>query len=152
MLVTRKPKSENFESILSLVNHYAEKREMLPLTMDELCHRIEGFRILKNEKDELIACAHLDVFTPELAEVKSLAVMEDHLAQGYGKVLVAECEKEARKLGIKKLFALTFKEKFFKKLGFVEVPRDSLPEKIYRECVQCAYHGDCKEVAVIKVL
>lgn len=144
-------KSDDFESLYELIKIFSDKFEMLPKTMDELYHSAQSFRVIK-EKDQVVACAHLDIFTPELAEVKTLAVSETLQGKGLGRLLVLDCINQARQLGIKKLFALTFKDVFFQKLGFDVVTMDSLPEKVYKECVRCKYYGNCKEVAVLKNL
>ena len=94
----------------------------------------------------------MDIFTPILAEIKSLAVAGDYQGQGLGRALVEDCEREARELGIKKVFVLTYQEEFFKKLGYIVVSRDSLPEKVYKECVKCAFYNDCNEIAMTKDL
>ncbi|MFM7457204.1 MAG: GNAT family N-acetyltransferase [bacterium] len=100
----------------------------------------------------LIACAHLDIFTNQLAEVKSLAVHEAFHGQGLGRMLVEDCENEARSMQIKTIFALTYQIKFFEKIGYHLVDIQSLPEKVFKECVVCPFYGACNENALIKRL
>ena len=147
-----KPSEKTFDQLFLLIKYYSDRFEMLPKTMDELYHQMRGFRLLVDDFDQLLGCAHLDVFTPVLAEVKSLAVQPHALGKGLGRVLVEDCEREARELGIKKIFALTYKDEFFKHLGYDVVTMDSLPEKVYKECVKCHYYNNCNEIAVLKNL
>jgi amino-acid N-acetyltransferase len=65
---------------------------------------------------------------------------------------VAICIDEAKNLGIKKVFALTFVPQFFKKLRFREIEMKELPHKVWSDCINCIYFPDCKETAVTKVL
>ena len=128
---------------------------MLPRTLDELYSRTRGFRILVKRDgiaEEVIASSHLDLFSDTLAEVKSLAVKESYLKQGLGKLMVEDCETEAKELGIKKIFALTYKEKFFEKLGYKVIDIKTLPEKVFKECVICPFYEDCNEIAVLKYI
>ena len=172
MLIT-KPNSETFSGLYELIKTFSDRKLMLPLSQDEIFHRAQAFRIIVIPRSEttsgssksgllradalamtsqVIASAHLDIFTPVLAEIKSLAVADEYQGKGYGRKLVENCEAEARTLGIEKVFVLTYQEEFFKKLGYQVVSRDSLPEKVYKECVKCSFYDDCNEIALIKVL
>jgi len=147
-----KPSEKTFEQLFLLIKYYSDRFEMLPKTMDELYHQMRGFRLLVDDLDQVLGCSHLDVFTPTLAEVKSLAVQPFSMGKGYGRILVEDCEREARELGIKKIFALTYRDEFFKHLGYQQVTMESLPEKVYKECVKCHYYNNCNEIAVLKNL
>ena len=144
--------SDYHQKVFDLIKNFSDQYVMLPKSIDEIINLAESFRILVNENSDVIACAMLDQFTDELAEVKSLAVDKAYQGHGYGRLLVSDCEAAARALGIKRLFALTYEEKFFHKLGFQTVSMETLPEKVYRECVRCHYFNNCKEIAVVKNL
>lgn len=148
-----KPQTESdFEGISNLINFFSEKKEMLPRSKDHLYRIARGLRIIKSNSNKVLACAHLDLFSTELAEIKSLAVHPDFQGQGFGKALVEDCEKEALGLGIKKIFALTYKDNFFIRLGYKVVLIESLPEKVFKECVICPFFKNCNEIAVMKLL
>jgi amino-acid N-acetyltransferase len=66
--------------------------------------------------------------------------------------LVLSCLKEAEDLGIDRVFALTNSPEFFKKLGFKEVAKSELPQKVWADCIRCSKFPDCDEVAVLKDL
>lgn len=166
--------TDYFNQVHDLIKFYSDRRLMLPLSLDELFHRAQAYRIIVEDSDRhpakqcfakeneldlgkkpmgtVLACAHLDIFTPQLAEIKSLAVAETEHGKGYGKTLVMDCEQNAITIGIKKLFVLTYQQDFFSKLGYQVVDRDTLPEKVYKECVKCSYYQDCNEIAMVKVL
>jgi len=52
-------------------------------------------------------------------------------------------------LGIPRVFALTYKEEFFRKCGFLTVAKDELPQKVWRECIDCPKFPNCEETAVL---
>jgi amino-acid N-acetyltransferase len=84
----------------------------------------------------------------DLGEIKSLVVEKKFQNQKIGSSLVKKCLDEAKELGVKKVFALTFVPHFFKKLGFKEIEMKQLPTKIWSDCVNCVYFPNCKEKAV----
>jgi amino-acid N-acetyltransferase len=153
-----KPDAKTFQGLFELIKFYSDRKEMLPKTLDELYRQVRGFRILINEPDDIaetvqvIGSAHLDIFTPILGEIKSLAVAEAFIAKGYGRLLVEDCEREAYELGLKKLFVLTYKQSFFERLGYHVVDIKTLPEKVFQECVKCHFYNSCNEIAMVKEL
>ena len=82
-----KPSANTFDGLYQLIKFYADQRVMLPLSLDEIYHRAQSFRLLV-DNDWVLASAHLDIFTPELAEIKSLAVDQQHCKKGYGKLYI----------------------------------------------------------------
>ena len=70
------------------------------------------------ENGEMIACCALAPVWEDLAEVCSLVVREDMRGRGLGRVAVEACVAECAELGIRRVFALTYQEKFFNHIGF----------------------------------
>ncbi|MDD5067860.1 MAG: GNAT family N-acetyltransferase, partial [bacterium] len=60
--------------------------------------------------------------------------------------------EEAAILGVRNVFALTYVDKFFIRLGFRRIDKKTLPHKIWSDCMDCVYFPNCKEIAVIKRL
>jgi amino-acid N-acetyltransferase len=144
----RKPKIAEAGSIQALVNYYAKKDEMLPRALNDIYETIRDFWVYEEDGDILGCCAlHIDWL--DLAEVRSLAVAEGHKQRGIGKQLVKHCIEEATNLEIKKVFALTYRSGFFRKLGFHEISKDLLPQKIWSDCLKCHKFPDCDEDAVM---
>jgi hypothetical protein len=57
---------------------------------------------------------------------------------------------EAAELKLPQVFALTRRSGFFLKLGFRVVSRESLPRKIWKDCITCTKFVGCDEVAVVR--
>jgi amino-acid N-acetyltransferase len=87
-----------------------------------------------------------------LAEIRSLAVIEEMRKKGIGAQLVKACLEESKSLGVKRVFALTYQLTFFEKLGFKKVDKTVLPHKIWTDCLNCVKFPDCDEIAVVKEL
>jgi len=124
---------------------------MLPRPLSELYEGMRDFIVCEDNGKILGACA-LHIIWEDLAEVRSLAVDRGYQKMGIGKALVRRCLKEAKELGLKRVFALTYNPKFFKKLGFVDIDKSSLPQKIWGDCLRCHKFPECDENAVIKHL
>lgn len=85
----------------------------------------------------------------DLAEIRTLAVKKEHQSGGIGRELVEACISEAADLHLKTLFTLTYVPDFFKKMGFHEIDKTTLPNKIWADCIHCQYFPDCRETALI---
>ena len=72
---------------------------MLARPLSEIYENIRDFFVAR-ESSEVIACAALHIAWSDLAEVKSLAVSEEHRRKGLGEKLVNACLEEARALTI----------------------------------------------------
>lgn len=131
-----------------LINHFAEKDEMLPRSLSELYENMRDCFVVK-DGDKLLGCVALHVFWSDLAEVRSLAVVEGSRDKGIGVELVKACMQEAEALGITTLFCLTYRPDLFKKFDFRQVDKMELPRKVWTECYRCPKFPDCDEVALI---
>ena len=144
----RKATIDDVEKIYKLINDFAAKNVMLPRSLSELYENIRDFFVFI-QNDTLVGCAALHIFWKDLAEIKSVAVLETTQRKGIGRKLVRVCIREARKLRIAKMFVLTYVPEFFEKCGFRRVEKETLPHKIWSECVKCHKFPDCGEVPLI---
>ncbi len=133
--------------IHKLVNSFAGRGEMLARPLSEIYENIRDFVVVRKGK-RIIGCAALHVLWSDLAEIKSVAVDEKMQRQGIGTVLVTACLRDAEELGITTVFCLTYKPKFFEKLGLKEVEKMTLPQKIWTECYRCSKFPNCDETAM----
>ena len=80
-----------------------------------------------------------------------MAIAPDRMRQGIGAEIVGYLLAEGDALGIEKVFTLTYKPDFFRKLGFIRISREELPQKVWKECIDCPKYPNCDEIAMIKV-
>jgi amino-acid N-acetyltransferase len=142
-----KAKISDVPRIHKLINTFAGRGEMLARPLSELYENIRDFFVVRKGK-QIIGCAALHVMWSDLAEVKSVAVDEEQQKLGVGNELVSACINEAKELGIATVFCLTYKPKFFAKLGLKEVDKMTLPQKIWTECYRCPKFPNCDETAM----
>ena len=135
------------EAIAALINFWAAQGEMLPRTLGETYENLRDFFVVR-EGDRLVACTALHITWADLAELKSLAVVEDAQSGGYGTALVRECIEEGHRLGLNRLFALTYRPGFFERLGFEQADVMNLPRKVWNECYRCPKFPGCEEIAM----
>lgn len=145
---TRKATTEDVPAIQRLVNGYADRDLMLPRSLSQLYENVRDFHVVE-VRGEVVACGALHVSWKDLAELKSLAVAEQHQKKGFARSIVAACIAEARSLGVTRVFALTYVPEMFERLGFARIEKALLPRKVWTECVYCPKFQGCTEVAVI---
>lgn len=135
-----------------LVYPLVEDGTILVRSNDEIATNIRSYT-LACEENRLVGFTALHVHSPELAEIRSLIVETTHRHHGIGSHLVALSLEEARVLDLKRVLALTYAAEFFKKLDFVEIPKETLPEhKIWADCIKCKHFPVCNEIALIRTL
>jgi amino-acid N-acetyltransferase len=144
----RKAKFSDIKEIQRLINCYAQEGVLLPRSLNELYENIRDLFVWK-EKRKLLGCCALHISWENLAEIKSLAVSRKARRKGIGSRLLQSALSEAKGLGMKRVFALTNQEKFFKRNGFKKIKKEKLPHKIWGECIRCPKFPDCDEVAMI---
>ncbi len=135
-------------AIHRLVNQYAREQVMLPLSLGEVYDRLRDFVVIE-EEGALLACGALHVVWEDLAEVRSLAVEPSACRRGLGRQIFQACVEEAPVLGVRRVFVLTFVPDYFRRLGMERTDKESLPHKVWADCVRCPRFPNCDEVALI---
>ncbi|OGP91007.1 MAG: GNAT family N-acetyltransferase [Deltaproteobacteria bacterium RBG_19FT_COMBO_43_11] len=150
----RKARIDDVKTIHRVINLSAGKGEMLPRSLMDIYNSLRDFFVYYDEDKSTVAgvCA-MNIIWENLAEIRSLYVDENYRNKGIGKELVEACISEAITLGLFKVFTLTYRRDLFAKLGFNEVDRATLPEKIWSDCFRCSKYPDyCDEIAMIMEL
>jgi len=147
----RKARIGDVKTIHRLINLSAGKGEMLPRSLMDIYGSLRDFCIYQEEgREEILGICAMSIVWENLAEIRSLHVDEQYRREGIGQKLVEACISEAITLQLFRIFTLTYKQEFFATLGFREVKRSTLPEKIWSDCFRCSKYPDfCDEVAMI---
>ncbi len=140
----RKAVTGDVPGIQELVNVNAQQGLMLGLSRHEIYEQLRDFSVVERDGAMLGVCA-LHVAWDDLAEIRSLAVREDVRHQGWGRRLVMSSLSEARDLGVRRVFSLTYQGGFFGRLGFSPVDKGQLPHKIWTDCLKCVKFPNCDE-------
>ena len=144
----RKAQIADVKNIQKLLITFANRGDMLSRSLSELYESLRDFYIAV-EDGEPIGAAALHIVWDDLADVRSVAVAETAGRKGIGSLLVQACIDDARQLGLKRVFCLTYKPDFFGKHGFRLVDKAELPHKVWGDCVKCVKFPDCDENAMI---
>lgn len=146
----RKAMAADVEASHRLLNEYAQQGLLLPRSLSELYEHLRDYFVLEvHEGEEVEGICGLGICWSDLAEIESLAVSEEQQGKGFGRKLVDACLGEARLLGISRVFTLTYVPEFFIRLGFREVDKGTLPQKIWADCLKCPKFPNCDETALM---
>ena len=148
MFIYRKPTFADVDEIYNLIAPYASQGFMLPKPYNVLYETLREFVVAEDETKKIVGVGALHLTWNELAEVRSMAVHPDFSRKGIGSAIVRKLLEEGRAVGVKKFFTLTYRPDFFKSLGFELTTKESLPHKIWKECIDCPKFANCDEIAM----
>jgi amino-acid N-acetyltransferase len=143
----RKAQINDVKEIQKLLTHFANRGEMLSRSLSELFEAVRDFYVVE-EEGKLLGTTALHIVWEDLAEIRSVAVAEDAGRKGIGTKLIEASLAEARELGLKRVFCLTYKPDFFARFGFRIVDKAELPHKVWGDCMKCVKFPDCDEIAM----
>ena len=145
---TRKAIVPDAQQICDLVQQYSGDGTLLPRRYGEICENIRDFVVVE-DKRRIIGCGALHLYGMHLAEVRSIAVAPHAQKRGAGRRLITALLKEARQHHIAQVCLFTRSPQYFARLGFVAVPHQSLPDKIFKDCHKCPLFNKCDETAMV---
>src|SRR5262245_16721938 len=132
----------------ALISANLEEGHLLPRTLEEVTVRAERF-VVATRGRTIVGCAELAPLSPQVAEVRSLAVDGRARGVGVGSMLVEELRQRAGREGYEKLAGVTHAPAYFSEMGFSIVPHLWVPEKIFADCVKCASFRTCGQFAMV---
>lgn len=147
-MLYRKAKISDVEPVHALITYYADRGLMLARSRAMLYESLRDLTIAE-ENGSVVGAGTLNIIWEDLAEIRALAVSPAYTGRGIGRNLVQHFIDEACALGIPRVFVLTYQQVFFEKCGFRVVAKESLPQKVWKECVNCPKFPNCEEIAMI---
>jgi len=152
-LVLRRARVGDVPGIAGVMAPYVVDGVLLPRPVSELYQCVREFHVVERQASAdapggIVACAALRLLWRDLGEVRSLAVRPDAHGKGLGAALVEAVVGDARALGLPRIIALTREVAFFEKCGFGAEQRESIPRKVWTDCVRCPKRHACDEVAM----
>ena len=136
MTEIRRAEISDIEHLFKLINVYAEQEIVLPRSKESLYQNIFSIFVAIVE-GKVVGTGSLAILDKELAEVRTLIVDPTMEKKGIGKLLVQRIIEETKRLGIDKLITLTYQAEFFKKCGFEVTVKDNMPQKVWKDCINC---------------
>ena len=136
-------------AIHGLIFEYARDHNLLARTLPEICENIRDFTVAEDGKG-IMGCGALHFYGMHLGEVRSIAVWPRYRRRGIGGMIIDALLDEADQHRLPCVCLFTRIPVFFKALGFAEVDRGRLPDKIYKDCKDCRRRDECDEVAMVR--
>jgi amino-acid N-acetyltransferase len=146
---TRSAEFRDALAIYELIESLTPDGTLLPRTYLEICEHIGTFVIAEDAEHRFAGCASLHVYGPHLAEIRSTAVWTAMRGVGAGALLVEALLGQAQLLHIPALCLFTRIPRFFAQFGFRVVDRETIPDKINRDCRRCNRNSCCDETAML---
>ena len=114
----RRARTQDVPGIRALVDAYTGDRRLLEKATVTLYEDVQEFWVAVDE-ELVVGCGALHVLWEDLAEVRTLAVAPGLHGRGVGAALLERLMGNARELGVRRVFCLTFETGFFGRHGFV---------------------------------
>jgi amino-acid N-acetyltransferase len=132
----------------ALITAHLEEGHLLPRGLGEIAAHASRFIVAARGR-RIVGCAELAALSPQVAEVRSLAVDGGERGKGVGTRIVEELRRRARRDGFEKLCAFTHAPAYFIPMGFSIVPHAWLLEKLTTDCVRCPLFRRCGQYAMV---
>jgi amino-acid N-acetyltransferase len=147
-ITLRQARTSDARRLFTLVEANKAEGHLLPRTLAEITQHAERFVVAVRNR-RIVGCAELAALSPQVAEVRSLAVDPSARSLGVGTKIVDELRTRARREGFDKLCAFTHVPGYFMPMGFSIVPHLWVAEKVYTDCVKCPLFRRCGQYAMV---
>ena len=108
---------DDLPAIAKFIEPFVAEGKLLPRTTEELEDLLpHGF--VAEVTGGIVGFAALEIYSPKMSEVRSLAVSPNYRGRGVGRQLVECCVARARERQVLEIMAITSNEEFFKQCGF----------------------------------
>ena len=126
--------------IRRLIDIYAPAGRLLAKPTVALYEDIQEF-LVAEVAGEVVGCGALHVMWEDLAEIRTVAVDPAWHGRGIGYRLVAGLLANARRIGVARVFVLTFETEFFARHGFAPIDGTPVPAEVYDELLRSYDEG-----------
>jgi len=131
----RSARTADIKGIRALIDAYAIGGRLLTKETVTLYESVQEFTVAV-ENNEVVGCGALHVLWEDLAEVRTVAVVEKLHGTGVGHQIMQAIEDRARAIGVKRIFCLTFETEFFGRHGFEEIQGTPVDADVYAELLR----------------
>lgn len=116
--VTIRPvQSSDLSEIATFIEPFVVAGKLLPRTTKELEDLVEhGF--VAESAGRIVGFAALEIYSPKMSEIRSLAVSPEFRGGGVGRRLVQRCVERAQERQVLEVMAITSNDEFFQRCGF----------------------------------
>ncbi|MEV8048140.1 amino-acid N-acetyltransferase [Streptomyces griseoluteus] len=141
-ITVRRARTSDVPAVRRLLDAYSRDRILLDKATVTLYEDIQEFWVAERDDNaEVVGCGALHVMWEDLAEVRTLAVNPALKGAGVGHRLLGKLLDTARRLGVRRVFCLTFEVDFFTRHGFVEIGETPVDADVYAELLRSYDEG-----------
>jgi amino-acid N-acetyltransferase len=139
-VTVRRARTADVRDIADLVEQYATDRILLAKERVTLYEDVQEFRVAE-AAGSVVGCGALHVMWEDLAEIRTLAVDPAWRGAGVGSAVLLDLVAQARELGVRRLFCLTFEVAFFARHGFTTLDGTPVPPEVYAQLLRSMDEG-----------
>ncbi|GHJ45995.1 N-acetylglutamate synthase [Catellatospora sp. TT07R-123] len=137
----RKARTADVRGIRRLIDTYSGERRLLSKATVAIYEDVQEFRVAVRDDGTVVGCGALHVLWEDLAEIRTVAVDATVRGQRIGHRIVGALLDDARELGVRRIFVLTFETGFFGSFGFAEIDGAPVPPPVYEQLLRSYDEG-----------
>lgn len=137
----RPARTADVRGIQALLEPWVQRRVLLGKDLVVLFESVQQFTVAEDADGQLIGCGALHVMWDDLGEIRTLIVADEWLHHGVGRAIVDRLEDNARSLGLRRLFCLTFEVEFFSARGFEVIGEQVVDPDVYSQLIRSPDEG-----------
>lgn len=131
----RPARTQDIPGIRALIDTYTLGGRLLNKETVMLYEDVQEFTVAV-DGNEVVGCGALHVLWEDLAEVRTVAVLDRFKGQGVGHRILESVIDRARAVGVARIFCLTFETEFFGRHGFQEIHGTPVDPEVYAELLR----------------
>jgi len=137
----RRARTADVRTIRALVDANVDSGRLLDKATVALYEDVQEFWVATTPEGNVVGCGALHVMWEDLAEIRTVAVSQEHQARGVGHLIVRALLDAATEVGVGRVFVLTFAVDFFRRHGFAEIKGQAAAPDVYAELLQSYDEG-----------
>jgi amino-acid N-acetyltransferase len=139
-IIIRPAQTRDVKFIRELIDLYSLQKRLLTKETVTLFESVQEFTVAEID-GRVVGCGALHVMWEDLAEVRTVAVLEEYRGMGIGKLILEDIIDRARSVGVRRLFCLTFETDFFGRNGFKEIEGAPVDPEVYTQLLRSYDEG-----------
>jgi len=139
-MIIRPARTSDIKVIRQIIDTYVAGRRLLAKETVTLYETVQEFTVAEYE-GEVVGCGALHVLWEDLAEVRTVAVLEKMRGKGVGNAIIAKITERAYAIGVKRIFCLTFETDFFGRNGFEIIEGTPVDHDVYAQLLKSYDEG-----------
>ena len=139
-LIIRPARTADIKAIRAIIDTYVLGRRLLSKETVTLYETVQEFTVAEYN-GQVVGCGALHILWEDLAEIRTVAVLEKLRGQGVGNAIIASIVTRAEEIGVARIFCLTFETDFFGRNGFEIIEGTPVEPEVYQQLLRSYDEG-----------